>query len=200
MSMADSAVRLAALGALQQGVEETLGRLSAERWAERLWQRDETLWPEQTGTGNWLGWLDVAGTLSSEIDELKEMEDDIAGEGFTQVVHCGMGGSSLCPYVLRESFGHRAGHPDLIVLDTTDPSAIAAVEAQLDPTSTVFVIASKSGGTLETLCHYRYFMERVRAAEPDHTGHHFIAITDEGSRLHQTAQEENFGWIFLNPA
>jgi glucose-6-phosphate isomerase/transaldolase/glucose-6-phosphate isomerase len=149
----------------------------------------------------WLGWLDVADRLAEDREQLDELRQDVADAGFVDAVLAGMGGSSLCPDVLRATFGRSGSGPDLRVLDSTDPSTIAAVEHAIDLERTLFLIASKSGGTLETLSHYRYFWNRVEGAEPADggVGARFLAITDDGSALRQSAEEHDFGWIFLNP-
>ncbi|MHB8510120.1 MAG: glucose-6-phosphate isomerase [Candidatus Dormibacteria bacterium] len=195
---------LAALGSLRAAVEAVLVRLSAEEWARRLWARDGSLWSDDparaAAIAGWTGWLNVAADLARETGQFKGLQDDLRAGGFTHVVLCGMGGSSLCPDVLRATFGKRDGSPELHVLDSTDPSTITGVASLAAPGKTIHVIASKSGGTLETLSHFRWFMERVRGADPEHVGHHFIAITDEGSKLEEIAHEEGFQAVFINPS
>src|SRR5262249_55648811 len=118
---------------------------------------------------------------------------------YADVVLLGMGGSSLCPDVFRTTFGPVPGHPRLHVLDTTDPATIQAVRGAVDLPQTLFIAASKSGGTTETLSHLAYFWEEVRqsgAAKPERQ---FAAITDPGSGLERLAAERDFRWIFLNP-
>ncbi|GAC1328039.1 MAG: hypothetical protein NVSMB17_02930 [Candidatus Dormibacteria bacterium] len=190
------------LGPLQEGVERALARMTAERWAERLWQRDGTLWATDPSTARdiayWTGWLDVANTMLERGAEFEVARREM-GARFDHVVLCGMGGSSLCPEVLRTTFGRVAGFPELVVLDSTDPSAVAAVEGRIALDRTLFVVSSKSGGTLETLSHYRYFHQKLRdAGVPDH-GRRFVAVTDEGSGLQKLAAEQDFGHVFVNP-
>ena len=190
------------LGPLQDAVEKTLERLTRERWAQRLWAKDGTLWsadPEKArDIAWWTGWLDVPGTLLQRGEEFDVARHEM-GSRFDHVVLCGMGGSSLCPEVLRTTFGKQSGAPELIVLDSTDPSTIATVAAQLTPGKALFLIASKSGGTTETLSHYRYFHQQLRDAGVEHHGRYFVAITDPGSGLQKLAQEQDFGHAFLNP-
>jgi glucose-6-phosphate isomerase len=192
------------LGDLRGAVEEALGRMNQEHWAERINTKDGSLWsadPEKAAEiAGWMGWLNVAGDISQELEQFTDLQRDLDGEGYTTAVLAGMGGSSLCPDVLRRTFGTREGALDLTVLDSTDPSTIEAVDSGLDLGRTVFIISSKSGGTTETLSHFKYFHDRVSAIEPDRAGRHFIAITDEGSGLQKIAQAEEFGWVFLNPA
>jgi glucose-6-phosphate isomerase len=194
------------LGALAAPVSETLDRLNAQRWADRLNQHDGTIWSADAGRAQeiagWMGWLDVVDDLTQKpvLERLGALAADVKQAGFSHAVLAGMGGSSLCPDVLRHTFGTVDGFPELVVLDSTDPSTIAAVESQVDLARTLFIIASKSGGTLETLSHFRHFHARVKATAGEEAGRQFMAITDEGSGLHKTAEENGFRHIFLNRA
>ena len=194
------------LGTLATPVSEALDRMNAQRWADRLNQHDGTIWSPDAAKAQeiagWMGWLDVVDDLIEKpnLERLGALAADVKDAGFSHAVLAGMGGSSLCPDVLRHTFGTVDGFPELVVLDSTDPSTIAAVEARVDLPRTLFIIASKSGGTLETLSHLRYFHDKVKAAAGDQAGRHFLAITDEGSGLHQTAQENGFRHVFLNRA
>jgi glucose-6-phosphate isomerase len=175
--------------------------MTAERWAERLWAKDGSLWmaaPDEAP--NWLGWLDVVDTMSRRMDVFQRARESVGSDRFDHCVLAGMGGSSLCPEVLTSTFGPQPGWPELIVLDSTDPSTIAAVESRLNLARTMFIISSKSGGTLETLSHYRYFHERLRQAGVAQHGRHFIAITDARSGLEKLAHENGFAAVFDNPA
>jgi glucose-6-phosphate isomerase len=180
--------------------------MNAQRWADRLNQKDGTLWsPDAARAGEiaaWMGWLDIAAEIAEPevTTRLKALDEDVQLAGFQHAVLAGMGGSSLCPDVLRHTFGRIQDHPELLVLDSTDPSTIAAVEAQVDLDRTVFLIASKSGGTLETLSHMRYFFAKVKDRRGEEAGDQFIAITDDGSGLHRAATELGFRDIFLNRA
>src|SRR5262249_28319354 len=118
---------------------------------------------------------------------------------YADVVLLGMGGSSLCPDVFRTTFGPVPGHPRLHVLDTTDPASILAVREAIELERTLFIAASKSGGTTETLSHLAYFWEEVRRTGAPKPERQFAAITDPGSGLEQLAAERDFRWIFLNP-
>ena len=194
------------LGPLQDAVEKTLAMLTRDHWAERLWAKDGTLWTTPSAPAGaaeeiayWLGWLDVPASMIGRSAEFDVARAEM-GSRYEHVVLCGMGGSSLCPEVFRNTFGRVDGFPELIVLDSTDPSTVAAVEARISLDRTLFLIASKSGGTLETLSHYRYFRERARAAGVPNHGRNFIAITDQGSGLDRLAGEEDFGFVFRNPA
>jgi hypothetical protein len=153
---------------------------------DRIWERDPTLW---TGAeeAKWLGWLDEPRRMGERVAELEAFADSAAEEGLDAVVLLGMGGSSLAPEVLRRTFRVESFH----VLDTTHPAAIRAVENAIDLDHTLFVSASKSGGTLETRSHTDYFWERTGKR-----GAAFIAITDPGSDLERMANERGFRHVF----
>mgnify|MGYP003623076615 CR=1 FL=1 len=191
------------LGPLQHAVEQQLERLTREHWAQRLWARDGTLWTADVVAAKeiayWTGWLDVPQQMLQRGEDFAVARREM-GSRFDHVVLCGMGGSSLCPDVLRNTFGKQEGAPELIVLDSTHPATVASVEARTTPGRTLFLIASKSGGTTETLSHYRYFHQKLREADVEHSGRAFVAITDEGSGLQKLAAEQDFGHVFLNPA
>jgi transaldolase/glucose-6-phosphate isomerase len=158
----------------------------------RLWGRDATLW---TGSdeSHWLSWLDVTEDQLAHIGPLKSIASDVAGAGFSHAVLLGMGGSSLCPEVLRKTFGAIQGFPELHVLDSTDPAQVAATEVAVDLAHTIFIVSSKSGTTLEPNILLQYFLERVtRAVGEKPAPDHFIAITDPGSKLHQLASGKRF--------
>jgi transaldolase / glucose-6-phosphate isomerase len=161
----------------------------------RLWARDATLW---TGTdeANWLGWLGITDDQLAHIDHLKQLAQDIKSS-FTDVLLLGMGGSSLCPEVLKLTFGPIAGFPTLHILDSTDPVQIKAIENSIDLTRTLFIVSSKSGSTLEPNIFKQYFFERVQQAlGQESVGERFIAITDPGSKLEQAAKADGFRHIF----
>jgi hypothetical protein len=153
---------------------------------DRIWERDPTLW---TGAeeAKWLGWLDEPRRMGERVAELEAFADSAAEEGLDAVVLLGMGGSSLAPEVLRRTFRVESFH----VLDTTHPAALRAVENAIDLDHTLFVSASKSGGTLETRSHTDYFWERTGKR-----GAAFIAITDPGSDLERMANERGFRHVF----
>ncbi|HEX6796143.1 MAG TPA: bifunctional transaldolase/phosoglucose isomerase [Ktedonobacterales bacterium] len=192
------------LGPLQQAVDQTLRRADEEHWARRIWEKDPTLWKpagtDQSEITDRLGWLTVAEQMCDMLPRLRDLRNDVKQAGFTHAILMGMGGSSLAPEVLMRTFGAAPGQPQLIVLDTTDPTMILDDEHAVDLRKTIFIVASKSGGTLETLSHYRYFSakmeELVGAAE---AGKHFIAITDPGTKLEQLANDHGFRAIFRNP-
>jgi transaldolase/glucose-6-phosphate isomerase len=190
---------------LEAAVQERLAALAAADFSERLWAADPTLWKagddaHQKIVAAALGWLSVFEGVRDEVHGLAEFVDELRAEGYRFAVLLGMGGSSLAPEVMHAILGTRPGYLDLHVLDSTDPAAVAAVEAAVDLESTLFVVASKSGGTTETACFHAYFYQRLREHCGDHAGQHFVAITDEGSSLEQEALDEGFRAIFVNPS
>ena len=147
---------------------------------------------------NSLGWLTVPGQLLERVAELTSFAQEIRAAGFTHAVVLGMGGSSLCPEVLRKSFGPRTGYPELLVLDSTVPAAVAHIEAQLKLESTLFIVASKSGATTEPQMFERYFYQRVKQLKGPKTGENFIAITDPGTLLENQAKQLGYRKTFVN--
>lgn len=189
---------------LDEAVARRLDALDADRFGERLWQADPTLWKpgddeHQRIVGNALGWLSVFEGVRDQVEGLTEFVDDLRAEGYRSAVLLGMGGSSLAPEVLRDVLGVREGYLDLLVLDSTDPAAVLAVQAAVDLETTLFIVSSKSGGTTETASFHAYFYERLRELDGDHAGHHFVAITDEGTPLQEEALAQGFRAIFVNP-
>jgi glucose-6-phosphate isomerase len=160
--------------------------------AERLHQGDPTLWgPEGTPeVANRLGWLTIAERMIADLDAVETFAEEVREEGVDDVVLLGMGGSSLAPEVLRRAFGHRQGSPRLHVLDSTDAATIRAVGDAIEPERTLFVVSSKSGGTIEPLSLFAHFWSLIE------DGRHFAAITDPGSGLEQLAREHHFRHVF----
>jgi transaldolase / glucose-6-phosphate isomerase len=184
------------LGRLQPVVDAQLAKLQKEDAPRRLWAKDSTLWSpdpnKRQEIRDRLGWLDVADKMLEKAGEFRELA--IHGRVFSDVVLLGMGGSSLCPDVLRNTFGPVKGRPKLHVLDTTDPSTILAVRSRITLADTLFIVASKSGETTETLSHFAYFWEQTKGK-----GKQFAAITDPGTSLEKLARDRNFRWVFSNP-
>jgi len=175
---------------------------SLEEWKKnnkvaRLWQKDASLW-SGTDESNWLGWLTITEEQLTHIDALKQIAEDVKKARFKHALLLGMGGSSLCPEVLRMTFGKIKGYPELHVLDSTDPAQIKAIEAKVDLKSTICIVSSKSGSTLEPNIYKQYFFERVKAKVGEkEAGNRFIAITDPGSKLQQVAEADRFRKIFM---
>ncbi|MGY3548647.1 transaldolase/glucose-6-phosphate isomerase [Bradyrhizobium sp. USDA 4472] len=173
---------------------------STEEWRasakiRRLWQRDKSVW---TGTDEdkWLGWLDSAA--KADVADYEDYANRVKGQKFSDAVVLGMGGSSLGPEVLAETFARKPGFPKLHVLDSTDPAEVRAMEAKIDIANTVFIVSSKSGGTTEPNAMKDYFHERVAQAlgPKAKTGFRFIAVTDPGSSLEKAAKKLNYARIF----
>jgi transaldolase/glucose-6-phosphate isomerase len=166
----------------------------AERVARRVWAKDESLWggPGIAEIGDRLGWLTISDAMAERADELVEFARGCANDGLTDAVLLGMGGSSLAPEVLWRTFGATEGALALHVLDSTDPAAILDVQQAIDLDRTLFVVSTKSGGTIETLSLFAHFHSLV----PD--GSRFIAITDPGSSLLELAREHSFRASFEN--
>ena len=162
----------------------------------RLWQKDASLW-SNTDENKWLGWLTITEQQLANLGTLKQLAVEVKKAKFKHVLLLGMGGSSLCPEVLRMTFAKIAGFPELHVLDSTDPTQIKAIEKKLDLKKTLCIVSSKSGGTLEPNIFKRYFFERVKKAVGEKlVGSRFIAVTDPGSNMQQVAEADKFWKIF----
>lgn len=182
-----------------------LEALEADRYSQRLWEADPTLWKpgdeeHQRVVGNSLGWLSVFEGVRDQVEGLVAFVDELRAAGYRSAVLLGMGGSSLAPEVMREVLGVREGFLDLHVLDSTDPAAVLAVEAAVELETTLFVVSSKSGGTTETSSFHAYFYGLLSELDAGHAGHHFVAITDEGTSLQQEALDQGFRAVFVNPS
>ena len=182
---------------LTQAVQATLKDWQANGKMARLWQGDATLWTNDDES-KWLGWLRVVDDQRKSLQPLVEVAADAAKVGFTHALLLGMGGSSLCPEVHKITFGKQAGHPELHVLDSTDPAQIKAIESQVDLAQTLFIVASKSGSTLEPNIFKQYFYSRAQeVVGKEKAGECFIAITDPGSKMQQVAERDHFRKIFF---
>ena len=190
----------------REAVAERLAALEDEDVTARLWEADPTLWKagdeaHQRVIANSLGWLDIADELLEQLEGLHDFVDEARADGLHHAVLLGMGGSSLAAEVMAFAFGQEPGYLELSVLDTTDPAAIAALEARLDLEATLFLVSSKSGGTTETASLHAYFYEKLtELVGAEHAGAHFLAITDDGTSLERQALEQNFRAVFLNAA
>jgi transaldolase / glucose-6-phosphate isomerase len=164
---------------------------------KRLWNRDASLWTGDDES-KWLGWLDIVDEQITQHDHLQKIAKEVHDRGFEHILLLGMGGSSLCPEVLRITFGRIPRFPTLHVLDSTDPAQVKAFEHQIDIAKTLFIVSSKSGSTLEPNIFKQYFFERTKqtvgAAD---AGRHFIAITDPGSKMQQVAEGDHFLHVFF---
>ncbi|HXG56585.1 MAG TPA: hypothetical protein VNJ03_14505 [Vicinamibacterales bacterium] len=179
--------------------------LLADRVVERIWERDPGVWGATAGSAaadsiaNRLGWLDIGATMAPHLERLRRLRDEVQAERLEAVYLIGMGGSSLCGEVLRSVYGTAPGFPDLVVLDTTDEHTLTAVAERMDPERSLFLIASKSGGTVEVAAMERFFWTRMVAARGVSAGHHFIAVTDPGTGLEKLARDRGYREILENP-
>jgi glucose-6-phosphate isomerase len=187
-------------GPLAQRANNAIEAAIANNVVKRIWNRDASLWKADENNSriiiNSLGWLTVADEMIGVVDDLIEFAQSTR-KRFRHVMVCGMGGSSLCPEVLAKTFGRQQGFPELLVLDSTDPDVIAALAQQIDIEQCLFVIASKSGSTTEPNVFYKYWYEEI-SKRRENAGENFIALTDPGSPLVDTATELNFQKVFLN--
>jgi glucose-6-phosphate isomerase len=190
------------LGRYLVDVAATLADLEKRNVVQRIWQKDHTVWkPDPTEITNRLGWLAVTDRMQEEIAGLEAFSKEVRDAGFQYIVLLGMGGSSLGPEVLRQTFGKRDGYPELLVLDSIDPDWIKQVQDRIDPVQTLFLVASKSGTTIEPNLLYEHFRSVVESVvEPQAAGGHFVAITDPGSTLVERAGKEGFRKVFENPS
>ena len=199
---------LRAPAALRDEVDGALERAMAADWVSRLWARDATLWTDDTRTigliGDRLGWLDLPATFADRAEELEAFARGVRQEGFTAAVVCGMGGSSLAPEVMQLSLPLGETGIPVRVLDSTDPTAVRAAASASDPARTLYLIASKSGTTTETLAflaHFWQLADDIHADIPQGlAGSHFVAITDPGKSLEAIPHRDLFREVFLNPA
>jgi transaldolase/glucose-6-phosphate isomerase len=190
----------ASLGTYQGIVDAALGEMDAGNVISRIWQHDHTVWkPAPTEITNRLGWLHIARTMRDDLTPLNELVDATRETGYTHALLLGMGGSSLAPQVFRKTFGVREGYLDLATLDSTAPGAVLSHASRLDPARTLFIVATKSGSTVETLSFFKFFYNWASdALGANKAGAHFVAITDAGSRLDEIARRCGFRITFRN--
>jgi len=182
-------------------VQEAMDLLETQDFLDRLWVKDATLWKgETTAIRNRLGWLTSPTIMRGHAEDIKTFADEIRRLQFTHVVLVGMGGSSLGAEVFNLTFGSKMGFPDLLLLDSTDPEAVKRTLDRLNLTRTLFIVASKSGATAETMAFYQFFRGQVESSSVPRAGIHFVAITDPGRPLDKLATESGFRRTFLNPA
>ncbi len=182
---------------LKQAVDATLKNWQDKGKMTRLWKGDASLWSGDD-EDKWLGWLHVAEDQIAQAQQLADVTAEASRSGFRHALLLGMGGSSLCPEVLKTTFGNQLGYPEMHVLDSTDPARIKTIESQIDPATTVFIVASKSGSTLEPNIFKQYFFDRLQQiVGKENAGRQFIAITDPGSKMQQVAEADRFHHIFF---
>jgi len=186
------------------GLADAVARSAAdsERAASSLWRADASAWSTDPATqqeiGKWLGWMQSPMLMADSIDRLKTFAGSIKRNGFTDIVLLGMGGSSLAPEVLRAVVGVAPGWPRLHMLDSTDPAAVRSVVTS--PDRTLYLLASKSGTTIEPNSLAAHFRQRIQDAGIPRWADHFVAITDAGTELERRARAEHFRDLFINPS
>ena len=184
--------------------EAALARVDGEKIPTRLWAKDSMIWkPTELSHQNEIkirmGWLTVINDMRNELANLQSLIIDLKKEKFTHALLLGMGGSSLAPEVFRETFGVAKGGMDVGVLDSTDPASVQAALKRSKPEKTLYIVSSKSGGTIEVMSFFKFFYEKVYAVKGERAGENFIAITDPETSLEKLAKEKNFRRVFLNP-
>lgn len=182
---------------LAAAAKDALAEWRAQGKVRKLWGRDASLWTGKD-EAEWLGWLGITNGQLAHIQRLTRITEVAKSAGFSHVLLLGMGGSSLCPEVMKMTFGKINGFPELHVLDSTDPAQVKAFENKVDLKSTLFIVSSKSGSTLEPNIFKQYFFERVKSlVGSKEVGRHFIAITDPGSKMQQVAESDGFRRVFF---
>ena len=182
---------------LRTAVTRRLTEFGEQRTIQRLWDRDPSVWGGDADTpelADRLGWLSVGRSMVGEVEAVRDFAEKVRRE-IDRVVLLGMGGSSLAPEVLWRTFGRQDGYPALQMLDSTAPGAVQSVDDGGDLSRTLFIVASKSGTTVETMSFFQYFWDRTRG-----NGSQFVAITDPGMSLERLGRERGFKRVFLNPA
>jgi transaldolase/glucose-6-phosphate isomerase len=185
------------LGSHQAAVEARLAEWVAQKAADRIWAKDSTFWSPTAVSEltDRLGWLRLPETMLPETEDITGFASEVRGQGYKHAVLLGMGGSSLAPEVYQAVFGNRHGFPHLLIMDSTHPDAVRAIEETIDPVATLFIVASKSGTTVESLSFFRYFYDK-QAAGGNRPGLHFVAISDPGTPLMDLAAERGFRRVF----
>ncbi|MEL6150202.1 MAG: glucose-6-phosphate isomerase [Chloroflexota bacterium] len=188
------------LGTHQDAVDAALTEMATDNIIDRIWNIDHTVWQEDpTEVANRLGWLTSVTMMRENLDKINALVSAVKADGYTNVLLLGMGGSSLAPEVFSKTFGADSDSLQLDVLDSTDPGYVLEYDSALDPAKTLFIVATKSGGTAETLSAFKYFYNRtLDTVGADEVGKHFVAITDPGSKLVDMAQTYSFRETFEN--
>ncbi|MGA8316409.1 MAG: bifunctional transaldolase/phosoglucose isomerase [Bradyrhizobium sp.] len=194
LGAAIGAQKLALGASLEKAVEKSTEEWRASAKIRKLWRKDKSVWTNDD-ENKWLGWLD--SLAKADIADYEDYAQRVKRQNFSDAVVLGMGGSSLGPEVLAETFPKKSGFPKLHVLDSTDPAQVRAMEKTVDLKKTLFIVSSKSGGTTEPNVMKDYFFAQVsKAIGADKAGHRFIAVTDPGSSLEKVATKQGFARIF----
>ena len=181
-------------------IESAYSKIDAEKVIERIWKKDYTVWSENPAEiSNRLGWLDSPSQMKDSIKDINDFVEEVRKEGFENALLLGMGGSSLAPEVFSRIFGTAKGYLNLFVLDSTHPDNVDELIRKLDPRKTLYIVSTKSGGTIETISFMKFFYSHVaKNIGSNEAGKHFLAITDPGSGLEDYAKKLHYRKIFLN--
>jgi transaldolase / glucose-6-phosphate isomerase len=189
------------MGEYQAAIEAATSELRDKKIMKRIWSHDHTVWQDDpTEISNRLAWLNIMDSMSDNIGRMQHLTKAVIADGYTHVLLLGMGGSSLAPEVFSKVFGDERSGLELDVLDSTDPATVLAYDRALDIRKTLFIVATKSGGTAETLSFFKYFYNRALEilGSREAAGQHFVAITDPNSKLETIAEGYQFRATFLN--
>lgn len=199
MKQMKTTLRLFGFESYREIIDDTVKRIRNEDVVARIRRKDHTVWkPDPAEITNRLGWLDAPALMKKEVGRIRRYVDRCRGDGFTEAVLLGMGGSSLAPEVLRHTFGFRKDYLDLSILDSTDPATILNCTSRMIPSRTLVIVSTKSGTTVETLSLFKLFHTIISDEAADGAGDHFTAITDPGSPLVDLADRHFFREVFLN--
>jgi len=191
-------------GRYKSDIKKKIEKIETSDIPERIFNKDFTVWkdlPEfEQLIKNRLGWLMLPITMQEKTDEIDSFVSEIRKSRFEYAVVMGMGGSSMCPEVCRDTFGVRKGYLNLFVLDSTDPQSVSDIENSIDISKTLFIVSSKSGSTIEVDSFLRYFFAKTEEIFSDDAGSRFIAVTDPGTYLDSLSAELGFRKTFVNPA
>ena len=180
---------------LQKAVDAELETWRKDGNVRRIWDKDATLWTGKD-EASWLKWLDITDDQVAALSKFEDFQAEVKARGFRDALLLGMGGSSLGPEVLAQTFGKHEGFPHLYVLDSTDPQQVRDFEKKIDISKTLFIVSSKSGGTLEPNILKAYFFDQAKKVLGDKVGSHFITVTDPGSHMEDVAKKDGFWKIF----
>jgi transaldolase / glucose-6-phosphate isomerase len=188
------------IGKHQKYVDFRVNQLQKKNFAERLWKKDEALFIKKDLQSQVhdlsMGWLNVTEKMLTSLHEIEDFCIDIKTSGFKHVVLLGMGGSSLAPFVFQKTF--KSSAINFLVLDSTEPEILKKIENEIDILSTLFIVSSKSGSTIEVMAFYKYFFSQISSIKGNKAGENFIAITDEASPLANLAKNKKFRKTFIN--
>jgi transaldolase / glucose-6-phosphate isomerase len=184
------------LGAHEKELQAKLDEFAKNNAMKMLWRKDASLW-SGADEAQWLGWLDIVEQQLAQIQLFKDIAEDTKSGGFTHALLLGMGGSSLCVEVMRETFGVKKPFPEMVVLDSTVPAQVEAAHKAVDLKKTIVIVASKSGSTTEPNVLLKYFYDETKKLVGDKVGQNFVAVTDPGSSMEKTAKDLGFRKVYF---